>query len=57
MGAKKSNRREWMPGCQVATYLDEIRAKKNFAGESGCPDAKSLLSMVTYSNEPKEICR
>ena len=38
MGAKKSNRREWMPGCQVATYLDEIQAKKNFAGESGCPD-------------------
>ena len=28
-----------MPACQVATYLDEIWAKKNFAGESGCPDA------------------
>ena len=58
VGQKEFSRQEWMLRCQVATYLDNVWAKKNSAGENRCVHigAKSMPSVWLHNVDCRSMC-
>ena len=58
VGQKEFCRQEWMLRCQVATYLDNVWAKKNSAGENRCVHvgAKSMPSVWLDNVDCRSLC-